>query len=103
MFHVAAADNRDSIRNHGLDWRRMRGRGIAGSAGPELDAIFLCESVDETDLFLWMATTPSDIWGVRVDELVIENGPDGWWIVTQPVPPERLRIVRSDVPPRGGH
>ena len=47
-----------------------------------------------------MATTPSDIWGVRVDELVIENGPDGWWIVTQPFPPERLRVVRSDVPPR---
>jgi hypothetical protein len=84
-----------------LDWRRMRGHGIAGSHAPELDAIFLCESVDETDFFLSMARAPSDIWGIRVDELVIENGPDGWRLVTQPVPPERLRIVRSDIsPPR---
>jgi hypothetical protein len=100
MFHVAAASNRDSILEHGLDWRRMRGHGIAGSQGPELDAIFLCESVDETEFFLGMARTPSDIWGVHVDELVIENGPDGWWIVTQSVRPDRLRVVRSDVPPR---
>jgi hypothetical protein len=100
MFHVAAADNRDSILVHGLDWRRMSGHGIAGSQGPELDAIFLCESVDETDFFLGMARSPSDVWGVRVDDLVIENGPDGWWIVTQPVPPDRLNLVRSDVAPR---
>lgn len=100
MFHVAAASNRDSILEHGLDWRRMRGHGVAGSRGPELDAIFLCESVDEADFFLSMARAPSDIWAVCVDELVIENGPDGWWIVTQPVPPERLRIARSDVPGR---
>ena len=100
MFHVAAAANRDSIREHGLDWRRIRGHGIAGSPRPELDAIFLSESVDEADFFLSMARAPSDIWAVCVDELVIENGPDGWWIVTQPVPPERLRIARSDVPAR---
>ena len=37
------AANRDSIREHGLDWRAMRGRGIAGSQGPELDAIFLLQ------------------------------------------------------------
>jgi hypothetical protein len=100
MFHVAAATNRASILEHGLDWRRMRGHGIAGSQGPELDAIFLCESLDEAEFFLWMATSPSDVWTVRVDQLVIENGPDGWWIVTQPVPPEQLGIARSDVPAR---
>jgi hypothetical protein len=35
MFHVTDSANRESIRQHGLDWRRMgTALGIAGSRVP---------------------------------------------------------------------
>lgn len=40
-----------------------------------------------------MARTPSDVWAVGVDDLSIENGPDGWVILPQPVPPDRVRLI----------
>jgi len=44
MFHVTATANRESIRRHGLDWRRMGAApGIAGSTRPELPAMFACD------------------------------------------------------------
>ncbi len=55
MLHVTATSNRESIEQHGLDWRRMAAsRGVAGSRVPELGAIFLCESrEDVTSLLAW--------------------------------------------------
>jgi hypothetical protein len=99
LFHVTAARNRDSIRRYGLDWTRMSGRGIAGSTAPELDAVFLCDSLEDAEFFTWMGTEPLDIWGVRVDGLVVESGPDGWWIVNEQVAPERLRLAVAGVVP----
>jgi hypothetical protein len=99
LFHVTTARNRDSIQRHGLDWARMSGPGIAGSTAPELDAIFLCDSLGDAEFFTWMGTGPLDIWGVRVDGLVVESGPDGWWIVNERIPPDRLRLAASSLVP----
>jgi len=44
-----------------------------------------------------MADEPTDVWAVRVDGLVIENGPDAWHIVAELIPPDRLPLVRPDV------
>src|SRR5580704_14093593 len=94
MFHVTATENRPSILRHGLDWRQMgTTAGVAGSREPELPAVFLCESREETGFFTSMSRLPADLWAVRVDGLWVESGPDGWIIVPEPVPPERLRLL----------
>ena len=94
MFHVTATENRQSILRHGLDWRQMgTTAGIAGSREPELPAVFLCENRDETGFFTQMSRLPADVWAVRVDGLWVETGPHGWIIVSEPVPPERLRLL----------
>jgi len=101
LFHATVATNRESIREHGLDWTRMTGRGIAGSGGPELDGIFLGDSLDDVDFFAGMTEEPVDIWAARVDGLWIESGPDGWWIVNEPLPAARVRLVAvTEGPPR---
>jgi hypothetical protein len=98
MSHVTAAVNRDSIRRHGLDWTKMGAvTGVAGSTAPELPAIFLCEDDFDAAFFIRMARQPTDVWEVRVDGFWVENGPDGWWIIDQPVGPDRLRLARKDV------
>jgi hypothetical protein len=102
MFHATAVANRESISMHGIDWRRMEtATGIAGSRQPELAAVFLCESHEEVEFFTKMARVPTDIWAVRVDGLWLENGPDGWIILPEPIGPERLRLVEKDIP--AGH
>ena len=94
MFHVTATENRQSILRHGLDWRQMGTiAGIAGSREPELPAVFLCENRDEIGFFTEMSRLPADVWAVRVDGLWVESGPDGWIILPEPVPPERLRLL----------
>lgn len=101
LCHVTAAANRQSIRRHGLDWRRMGGaHGIAGSPAPELPAIFLCEDREDADFFVHMARFPVDIWTVRVDGLWLESGPDGWRLVAAPIEPERVSLVATDIPAR---
>jgi hypothetical protein len=96
MFHATAAENRQSILRHGLDWRQMGAApGIAGSREPELAAVFLCESREEVGFFTRMSRLPADVWAVRVDGLWVESGPDGWIILPEPVPPERLRLVEG--------
>jgi hypothetical protein len=99
MFHVTAATNRESIRRHGLDWRLMVERGIAGNHTPELDGVFLCETLEECRFFITMARVPVDIWAVAVEGCWVENGPDGWVVLPEPVPPERLRLVGHDIEP----
>lgn len=98
MFHATAAVNRESIARHGLDWRRMGAApGIAGSTQPELPAVFVCDTLFDVGFFVRMARSPTDVWSVRVDGLWVETGPDGWWIINQPIVPERLRLVARDV------
>lgn len=101
-WHVTSSVNRQSILEHGLDWRRMGEAGGVASGviyrGPEMEAVFLLEAADQADFFIGFGTHPRfDVWQVDVDGLVIEPGPDGWVIHHQPIPPERLRLVRQDV------
>jgi hypothetical protein len=106
MYHVSAVTNRDSIGRHGLDWRHMGATaGVAGSPEPEVAGIFLCASDFDARFFTDMARTPSDIWTVRVDGFWLEgdpnaNGGDNWMLVTEPVAPERLELLETDVQPR---
>ena len=104
MFHATATANRESIRRHGLDWRRMGAApGIAGSTRPELPAVFLCDSREDVSFFLRMARAPADVWTVDVGGLWVETGPDGWWIISQPVGPERLTLADSDAARPAGY
>jgi hypothetical protein len=107
MFHATAAANRDSIRRNGLDWQRMDAAfGIAGSQEPELPGIFLCATREDARFFTDMARAPSDIWQVRVDGLWLEGDPgasgggdDIWMILPEPVGPDRLKLIDTDVMP----
>lgn len=98
FIHLSATVNRESILRHGLDWSRMAAaRGIAGSRRPEIEASFLVWDRQQADFFIQMSRTPVDLWGVRVEGLWIENGPDGWWLVAEPLPPHRLRLLVADM------
>ena len=101
-WHVTSSVNRQSILEDGLDWRRMGAAGGVASGviyrGPEMEAVFLLEAADQADFFIGFGTHPRfDVWQVDVAGLVIEPGPDGWVIHRQPIPPQRLRLVRQDV------
>jgi hypothetical protein len=77
-FHVSSVANRDSILAHGLDWTRMgAARGIAGSAVPEADGVFLCEEF-MVWFFVRMNNTggPVDVWAVSGidEEQMLDNG-----------------------------
>jgi hypothetical protein len=99
VFHASAVANRDSIRRHGLDWRRMGAApGIAGSTKPELPGIFICDCMEDVRFFLNMARCASDVWSVDADGLWRETGPSGWWVISQRIGPERLRLVARDIP-----
>lgn len=102
-FHVTSSTNRQSIQRHGLDWRLMAGaRGIAGSIGPEQQGCFLCRE-DEVDWFVDMNNTggPVDVWAVSgVDEDSLVESPEGYEYEPNAIPPDRLRLVRSDIAPR---
>jgi hypothetical protein len=100
LIHFSASANRESIRQWGLDWRRMGAApGIAGSTRPELPVVFL----DEPGLggiFRTMGRTVTDMWAVDVTGLWIESGPDGWYVHGNPISPARLRLAEADLPPR---
>jgi hypothetical protein len=99
VFHATAVANRDSIHRHGLDWRRMGAApGIAGSTRPELPGIFICDGMEDISFFLRMARCATDVWSVDAGGLWRETGPSGWWVISQPIGPERLRLVARDIP-----
>ena len=103
LFHVSSAANRESILAHGLDWTRMRARGIAGSAKPEASGVFLCRDEFEASFFVRMNNTggPVDVWavtGVDADELVDGGSGFGYWPAR--IPPRQVTL--SAWPPPGG-
>lgn len=102
-YHVTSVLNRDSIRTHGLDWRRMGAApGIAGSRRAEQEGCFLGEAYD-ADYFVNMNNTGGsvDVWGVvgvDVDDLV--TSPENYFYVATVIAPDRLRLIRRDLLPR---
>jgi len=98
--------NRDSVAEHGLDWRRMITTGIAsvpgpGEAGPpEEQGIFLCESLDDVEFFVGFGQHQLvDVWQVDTHDLPLEPGPDGWLLCRRPIATDRLLLVQRDRPP----
>ena len=109
-FHVSSSLNRESIREHGLDWRRMLDqRGLAGSEVEEGPYVFLAQDVEEVEWFVEISRTHHasvDIWEVALAEDVAmrdgETAPpppyrevDGFLCTTEPIPPERLRLIKT--------
>lgn len=107
LWHVSSSLNRTSIAEHGLDWRKMMiTTGIASSPGhggpfaPELDVVFLCESLDDVEFFAGFGQHPLvDVWEVDARGLAIEPGPDGWVLTRTPIPPQRLQLMHVDRTP----
>jgi hypothetical protein len=110
MFHVTSTHNRDSIREHGLDWTRMQDQpGIAGDTEPERAGVFLARDVEEAEWFvrlggshhrsmdIWEATVPEDF-----DPWDEDRPPpgydmmDGHLYTTRRIPPDRVRLFRKD-------
>ena len=49
------------------------------SYGPEMPAVFLCGTWDDVEFFLAFGAHPLvDVWEVKIEGLVLEDGPDGW-------------------------
>jgi hypothetical protein len=106
-YHATSSENRDSIRSHGLDWKRMgAARGIAGSAAPEWPGIFLCSDLEDAQ---WFARMPrngyADVWAVRLDEAWLEGAPDAsgggddcWMICPEPIGATQVRLLERDIP-----
>jgi hypothetical protein len=93
LAHASSQLNRESIREHGLDWQRMGAvPGIAGSRGPEIDANFL-DTIDSVSFFFRMPAADPDVWLVDAEGLWLESGPDGWWITRKTIAPSRLRLA----------
>jgi hypothetical protein len=97
LLHVSSAANRDSILAHGLDPARMGAApGIAGSAAPEADGVFLCADEFEARFFVQMNNTggPVDVWEVTgIDERqLIETG-NGVSYYPAPIPPGQVALV----------
>ncbi|WP_210493901.1 hypothetical protein [Patulibacter sp. SYSU D01012] len=104
-FHLSARRNRDSIAAHGLDWRRMRPPGIAGSTGPEAHGIFLCDE-DGVGFFRMVSDEDPDVWRVEVGGLWLHSDAssstgldDAWAISARPIAAGRLTLC-GDAPIR---
>jgi hypothetical protein len=109
LFHVTSTANRESIAQHGLDWRRMLGVGLAGSESAEGECIFLARDRDEADWFVRLSRgnhRSVDIWDVTLEHDFedLDEPPvgapysevDGFLCTTEPIPPERLRLIETD-------
>lgn len=110
LWHVSSSLNRESIAEHGLDWRRMRiTTGIAASPAcvgpfvPELEAVFLCDSYHDAEVFAGLGQHPLvDIWEVDADGLATAAGPEGWVVCRTVIPAARMRLHEAgrEPPPR---
>ena len=98
-FHVSAARNRESIAQHGVDWTRATGRGIAGSERPEGACVFLAEDEHEVAWWVAMSRERVDVWEVALPDDVEQGEINGSLCVLQPIPADRLRLLASHDPP----
>jgi hypothetical protein len=102
-WHVTSSRNRQSILEHGLDWRRMAfAPGIAGSPVPEQEGCFLSAMEFDVEFFVRMNNTggPVDVWEVSgVDPDALRQSPEGFWYLPGAIAPRQLRLIRRDVPP----
>jgi hypothetical protein len=101
LFHVSPAANRESIREHGLDWTRMGAApGLAsGRHLPEEPLVYLDE---ERGFSLWFRNHGQlmDVWEVRAEGLDLVRTGDGWIVSPKPIAPERLTLLEKDLDPQ---
>jgi hypothetical protein len=105
MLHVTRSTNRESIDEHGLDWRRMGTKGIAGSVRREYPGIYVCGSREDADFFAGMVREgTADIWSVDTTGLWLEGAHDAdsgssehWMIVPAPIERARIALVARDL------
>jgi hypothetical protein len=111
VFHVTSTANRESIRHHGLDWRRMGAtHGVAGDDSPEAEGVFLARDWDEAKWFVRISRSHHesvDIWEVRLpDDFDVDEPPpadlpyaelDGHLYTTRAIGPDRIRLRAADV------
>jgi hypothetical protein len=99
FFHVSSSRNRDSIQRYGLDAARMGdARGVAGSARPEVDGVFLCRDEAEVDFFCTMKAHdgPVDVWAVEgVEEADLIESPEGFAYVPDLISPQALTLSQA--------
>jgi hypothetical protein len=106
LFHVTRAANRSSIRDHGLDWRRMKHPGIANSDVPESEGVFLARDRDEAAWFVRMGGRSGeaiDVWEVTLDlefdvwappeGVPVYESLEGFLCHREPIPPDNLRLL----------
>ena len=101
-FHGSPSTNRESIRQHGLDWKRRPedAFGIANgwSGVPEEEGILLShgDGVSEALFFVRMGSGREiDVWEVDVTGLRLEPGPDGWLLCRTEIESQRVRLVET--------
>ncbi len=109
-FHATRSANRESINQHGLDWRRMGTvAGIAGSRRPERQGVFLCRRHHDA---CWFADMPSDdttdIWAAHLRGVWLEADAGGgvdldWALSRQPIPRSDIELRDADVGSDGRH
>lgn len=78
-------------------------RGIAGSSVPEVEGCFLCVDEGEDQWFIKLNNTGGavDVWEVaEVDRAELRTSPNGHAYVARRVPPDHLKLVERDIPPR---
>jgi hypothetical protein len=80
--------------------------GIASGPGsgpphrPEVEAVFLCESLDDVEFFVGFGQHRHvDVWEVDGRGLAIEAGPDGWVMCRTPIGPGCVRLLHADRTP----
>jgi hypothetical protein len=98
-YHVSSVVNRASILDHGLDVTHMgRAAGIAGSTRPEVEGIFLADSLAEA---FWFASfgvhVLVDVWIIDVRGLRVIDHPDGFMYYPGSISPDRVRLDEADV------
>lgn len=103
-YHASLSSNRGSILEHGLDWRRMTGPGIAGNTVPEYPGVFLCADLWSAQFFVRIGARfgPIDIWEVQLDGQWLEGAPDAggggddsWMICPQPIRADKLHLAHA--------
>lgn len=100
-YHVSSSLNRESIRERGLDWRRMGAApGIAGSREPEAEGCFLALGEYECRLFVHMNNTggPVDVWRVEdVDPEDLITSRQGYSLYEGVIDPDRITLIQARI------
>jgi hypothetical protein len=74
----------------------------SGALAPEDDIVYLAASWDLTPLIEDVTNheEPLDVWAVDVSGLALEEDSSEWIFVREPIAPQRLSLIATDVRPQ---